>query len=359
MDGLFDQDLEFGFEAHLPIVPKMKSCLLNHTRPNYSFEASYEMRRMTTPALFAESGGSTGTVFNLQRCSVHDGPGIRTTVFLKGCPLACTWCHNPEGIETAPVLMLSADRCLSCRMCAEACPIDDGGAAPAGEPWERSRCTRCGSCVEACPADARELAGREYRVAELLEAIERDRVFYDTSDGGVTFSGGEPLAQAGFLVDCLRECRRRGLHTAVDTCGLAPRETLLEIAELTDLVLYDLKHMDPDRHRAETGADNRIILDNLRALSARGTELWIRVPLIPGFNDDPENIDATGAFLEVLPRRHPVCVLPYHGIAEGKRSRLEEDAARCELRTPAVELVDEVARQLAIHDLEVSVGASP
>jgi pyruvate formate lyase activating enzyme len=314
---------------------------------------------MEPQALSADSTELAGTVFNVQRCAVHDGPGIRTTVFLKGCPLSCTWCHNPEGIDSAPVVMISADRCLTCRACTEACPVDGGVAVPAGEPWDRRLCTRCGSCVEACPADARELAGRNYRVTELLEVIERDRVFFNSSGGGVTFSGGEPLGQPEFLIDCLRECRRRGLHTAVDTCGLAPRKTMLEISELTDLVLYDLKHMDPDRHRAETGADNRIILDNLHALSASGTEVWIRVPLIPGFNDDPEDIDATGAFLEVLPRRHPVCVLPYHGIAAGKRSRLEEDAARYDLRTPDVELLDAVAKQLAIHDLEVAVGGSP
>ena len=197
----------------------------------------------------------TGLVFNLQRCSIHDGPGIRTTVFFKGCPLRCTWW---------------------------VCPIEEGGAAPAGVPWNRELCIGCGSCVDACPADARELAGREYEAGELVDTLERDRVFFDASGGGVTFSGGEPLAQPEFLAACLRECRRRGLHTAVDTCGLAPRETLLEIARLADLVLYDLKHMDSDRHLEETGVGNRAILDNLRALNESDANLWIRIPLIPG-----------------------------------------------------------------------------
>jgi pyruvate formate lyase activating enzyme len=313
-------------------------------------------------AMIADSAvpdGASGRIFNLQRCSVHDGPGIRTTVFLKGCPLSCAWCHNPEGIDEAPDLMLSADRCLSCGACTRVCPVGEGGAAPVGETWDRSLCTRCGSCVEACPADARELVGRHCEIDELVDELERDRVFFEASGGGVTFSGGEPLAQSEFLKKCLIECRRRGLHTAVDTCGLAPRAILLEVAEVADLVLYDLKHMDPDRHRTETGADNRIILDNLRALSETGAELWIRVPLIPGFNDDCGNLEATGAFLERLSRRHRVFVLPYHGIANGKRSRLEDVGKRADVAPPEAEAVSAAAEILARHDLEVSVGGSP
>ena len=302
---------------------------------------------------------SSGRIFNIQRCSVHDGPGIRTTVFLKGCPLSCTWCHNPEGIDRAPVLMINADRCLGCGGCSDACPVEVGGAAPVWEPWDRSACTQCGSCVDACPADARQLAGRDYEVGELADTLERDRVFFEASGGGVTFSGGEPLAQAEFLSDCLRECRRRGLHATVDTCGLAPRETLLEVAKLADLVLFDLKHMDPDRHRSETGSDNSLILDNLRALSENEVEVWVRIPLIPGFNDDPANIEDTGAFLEELPGRHRVYVLPYHGIAEGKWSRLDEAGDRPRLRSPDAESLRSVSEDLARHNLEVTVGGSP
>jgi pyruvate formate lyase activating enzyme len=314
---------------------------------------------MTTSAVSADPAIVTGRVFNIQRCSVHDGPGIRTTVFLKGCPLSCSWCHNPEGIDDAPVLMISADRCLSCCACSEACPVEEGGAAPAGEAWDRGACTRCGSCVKACPADARELAGRDFEIDELMDVLERDRVFFDTSGGGVTFSGGEPLAQSDFLTKCLRKCRRRGLHTTVDTCGLAPRESLLEVARQSDLVLYDLKHMDPIRHLSETGSDNRLILDNLRALSDSDVDVWIRLPLIPGFNDDADNIEATGAFLAALPRRHRVFVLPYHGIANGKRSRLDETADQPSLRSPEAEELKAVAEALTAHNFEVTVGGSP
>jgi len=314
---------------------------------------------MTTNAVSVESTTSTGRVFNLQRCSLHDGPGIRTTVFLKGCPLSCSWCHNPEGIDEAPVLVISADRCVTCGACSEACPVEKGGAVPAGQVWDRGACTCCGSCVEVCPADARELAGLDYSVCGLVDVLERDRVFFKTSGGGVTFSGGEPLAQAGFLIDCLRECRRRGLHTTVDTCGLAARETLLEVARSVDLLLFDLKHMDPIRHRSETGSDNRLILDNLRALSESDVEIWVRVPLIPGFNDDAANIEATGAFLEGLRRRYRVFVLPYHGIANGKRSRLDGTSVEAGMQPPDVEKLGAVAAEFAKHNLEVTIGGSP
>ena len=302
---------------------------------------------------------TSGMVFDIQRCSIHDGPGVRTTAFLKGCPLRCEWCHNPEGIDPAPELMITADRCLVCHACTEVCPIDDGGAAPAGQPWNRHACVGCGSCVDVCPADARELMGREYGVEELVDQVERDRVFFETSGGGVTFSGGEPLHQPDFLAACLSLCRERGLHTVVDTCGLAPPGVVLEVASLTDLVLFDLKHMDPEIHRRHTGADNILILENLCALSASGAEIWVRVPVIPGVNDDDANLEATGAFLASLPRPHPVYLLPYHDMAIGKRVRLGEIAPTAGFGAAETAAPMAAAGLLARHGLEVTIGGSP
>jgi pyruvate formate lyase activating enzyme len=296
-------------------------------------------------------------VFNIQRCSVHDGPGIRTTVFLKGCPLRCGWCHNPEGIDPGPELMLHRDRCLDCRACEAVCPVDDGGAAPVGETWNRQLCTRCGSCVETCPASAREMAGREFSADGLVDHIELDRVFFESSGGGVTFSGGEPLSQFAFLMECLEACRGRGLHTVVDTCGAASREQALAAARSADLVLYDLKLMDDGAHRRATGRGNRQILDNLRALSAEGVELWIRMPFIPGVNDDQDNLDRTGAFVAALPRRHPVHLLPYHGIAAAKTARL--DAAGEAHRTPDRDELVAAGERLQRYDLDLVIGGLP
>jgi pyruvate formate lyase activating enzyme len=308
-------------------------------------------------AVSEEMSSVVGRVFNIQRCSVHDGPGIRTTVFFKGCPLRCAWCHNPEGIDPAPALMLHQDRCLECRVCGAVCPVEDGGAAPVGESWHRDLCTRCGSCVQACPASAREMAGLEYAVDTLVDEIERDLVFFESSGGGVTFSGGEPLSQFAFLTECLEACRGRGLHTVLDTCGVAPGEQALAAARSTDLVLYDLKIIDAAKHRHATGRDNRQVLDNLRALSADGVELWIRMPLIPGVNDDRENLDRTGAFVSALPRRHPVHLLPYHGSASAKAARLGTVGET--YRSPGSDELDSAVQRLQSFDLDVVIGGLP
>lgn len=301
----------------------------------------------------------TGRIFNLQRCSVHDGPGIRTTVFLQGCPLHCTWCHNPEGIESAPSMMISAGLCIACDGCRSVCPIESDGAAPAGQPWDRASCIACSSCVEACPTGARELSGTDSEVSSLVDEVEKDRPFFEASGGGVTFSGGEPLSQPKFLEAAISECKERGIHVAVDTCGFAPPETVLRIGSLADLVLYDLKHMDPVAHREHTGVENGVILENLRLLSASGAEVWIRIPLIPGFNDDQENIAATGELAAALPRRHPVFVLPYHGIAEGKSQRLGEGDPFFQYQTPDRQTLDAVKERLEGFGLEVTTGGSP
>ncbi len=225
---------------------------------------------MTNPdhASHPDSAPSGVAVFNIQRCSIHDGPGIRTTVFIKGCPLRCDWCHNPESLDGAPEVAITEGKCVS-----------------------------CGACAEAYPGEARGLIGEPRAVADLVAEIERDRPFFEASGCGVTFSGGEPLCYPSFLTACLKLCREKRLHTAVDTSGFASKKTVSDIARLADVLLYDLMHMDPAAHERRTGVDNGRILDNLRTLSGQGAVIWIRFPLIPGFNDDSENLEAMASFV--------------------------------------------------------------
>jgi pyruvate formate lyase activating enzyme len=273
----------------------------------------------------------SGLVFNIQRYSIQDGPGIRTTVFLKGCPLRCWWCHNPESQAPEPEITVIETRCTQCGECLSACPQSaaggfrgtdfqsvDAGTVPilAERKWDCPpslvRCTRCGACVEACPTEARQLVGRRMTVDEVLAEVLKDRLFYDDSGGGVTFSGGEPLVQPEFLMGLLAACRARAIHTAVDTSGYAPQEQLLSAAGLTDLFLYDLKTMDDARHLECTGVSNAAILENLIALGRVHQNIWIRIPIIPGFNDDAEQLDAAARFVASIPAVRQVSLLPYH-----------------------------------------------
>ncbi len=271
-------------------------------------------------------------VFDIRRFSIHDGPGIRTTVFLKGCPLRCWWCHNPEGLSAAPEVVWRAERCSRCGTCIAICP--EGALSWDGETplLDQTRCTLCGLCADQCYAEARELLGRAMTPEQVLAELERDRMFYDESGGGVTFSGGEPLAQPEFLLELLRGCRERGMHTAVDTCGHASRETVDRIRPHVSLFLYDLKLLDDDRHRRYTGVSNALGLANLRALVAAGHAIVVRVPLIPGVNDGDESVRRIGAFLTELGRPFPVVILPYHSLGAAKYGRLGREYRMAETR---------------------------
>jgi len=298
----------------------------------------------------------TGRIFNIMRFSTHDGPGIRTTVFLKGCPLACWWCHNPENWGHVPGVVYIKDRCTGCGACVAACPHQALSLTPEGVLADPDRCQGCGACVAACPAEARESTGRPIGLEELLQTVERDTPFYDQSGGGVTFSGGEPLAQPGFLMAALERCGRAGIHRAIDTSGYAEADVVRRAARSADLFLYDLKAMDPETHRRCTGVDNARILGNLRFLSEAGAEVVVRIPLVPGVNDDPANIAATGEFLAGLPRRHPVDLLPYHDTARGKYARLGLSRSEPAPAPPAAERLAAIQSELSRYGISAHIG---
>jgi len=264
----------------------------------------------------------SGTIFAIKRYALHDGPDLRVTVFLKGCPLSCHWCHNPEGMRPGTQILSLPDRCVGCGECLTACPQGALSAGPASVRRDAGACTACGTCAETCPALAHEALGRSWTVAEVMAEIEKELPFFEGSQGGVTFSGGEPLAQPDFLEALLAACVRLGIHRAVDTSGFATAETALRIARHTDLFLFDLKHMDPAEHRRATGVDNAPILANLRLLAETGARIQLRLPLIPGFNDGGENIRQTGLLAASLPGVDGIDVLPYHATAKGKYAKL-------------------------------------
>lgn len=299
---------------------------------------------------------TTGIVFDIKRFSIHDGPGIRTTVFLKGCPLTCWWCHNPEGQAPRQELILRPDRCLACGACVEICPQGAIAWEQNATVTDRERCTVCGACIEVCYAGARELAGQRMTVAEVMDEVERDVAFYDRSGGGVTVSGGEPLSQPVFLCELLRACKERSFHTALDTCGFAPWNVLDDARENVDLFLYDLKLMDDGRHREKTGVSNAPLLKNLWRLSRCGHRIVIRIPIIPGINDDEENVRAIGAFAAELPSLERVDLLSYHRIGRHKYRQLGKVCPMPEVGPPADDRLIEVARWLRGYGLEVNRG---
>lgn len=296
-----------------------------------------------------------GVVFDLKRYAIHDGPGIRTTVFLKGCPLDCPWCHNPEGKRPEPEHMWWESRCLGCGSCEEACPEDAISMAGSFEV-DAEKCTMCGACAEACVADALVVVGREATVEEVMEVVCKDAVFYEESGGGVTFSGGEPTMQPGFLLDLLKACRAEGFHTAVDTSGMTEKESLLKMEAYVDLFLYDLKFMDDEAHKEYTGTSNAPVLDNLRALDEAGAKIVIRVPLIPGVNDDAEDIERLGKFVSGLRGVREVCILPYHRAGTEKLGRLLIHREPFVSEPPADDKLEQVKDILESYGLKVKKG---
>ena len=300
----------------------------------------------------------TGYVFRIERFSTHDGPGIRTTVFLKGCPLRCTWCHSPESQSAEPELLFREDRCIRCFECVDDCQLGALSSVDGTLVIDRNVCRWCGDCADGCPTGARTQSGSVMTESRLMDEIVRDTIFYDQSGGGVTFSGGEPMMQPEFLAAMLDACRMRRIHTAVDTCGAASPGTLDRIADRADLFLFDLKHLDEARHRHVTGTSNAQILDNLETLASRGANVIVRFPLVPDVNDAPEHIERLGQFVASLGLSR-IDVLPYHRAGSGKYPATGRTYGLAGIEPPTTESRERALRILAGCGLTAGLGGRP
>lgn len=280
-----------------------------------------------------------GLIFNIQKFSIHDGHGIRTLIFMKGCPLQCIWCCNPESQSFEEEIMYVKKNCIGCRKCSKACP--QNATHPDTLEVDRALCKACGICTETCYADAKKRVGRRVAVDELIGEIEKDRIFYLNSKGGVTIGGGEPTSQPEFVSALLKECKRLNIHTAIETCGYGSWEKIKGVFNHLDQIFFDLKHMDDEKHIELTGVSNKLILDNARRVAFLDKDTTFRIPLIPGCNDSEENVIATGNFVkELMPGsdRIKIEVLPYHGLGVDKYAWLDKECPMGRVKTPENEI---------------------
>jgi pyruvate formate lyase activating enzyme len=300
---------------------------------------------------------ATGTVFNIQRYSIDDGPGIRTTVFFKGCPLSCVWCSNPESQNLAPELMHRDTLCKRCYRCVSVCPAGAVSVGANGIVIDRDACDACGDCVEACPHDAMRIAGKQMTVDEVLAAVLRDADFYRDSGGGVTLSGGEVLSQADFALELLSRLHEAGLHTVVDTSGQGDTEKLRRLLPYVDLFYFDIKHIDPNIHRAETGRTNENILRNFKVVAESGVPLVVRVPVIPGFNDSSDAIADIAELVAAHAPEATVHLLPYHRYGQQKYDMLGLDYELEAADTPSPEFMRAARNIIEARGLKCEVAA--
>ncbi len=298
-----------------------------------------------------------GLIFDIKSYAINDGPGIRIAIYLKGCPLACEWCHNPEGISPHVQKMFTYSKCIACGGCVDACPENACKLTPEGIVTDPDLCKLCGKCAEVCPSGATEMSGKKASVEDIMKRIRKEIVFFDHSKGGVTFSGGEPLMQPDYLIELLDACGEEGIHRAVDTSGFAKTEILLNVAKRTDLFLYDLKMLDPEKHKKHTGVSNEKILENLRILSETGARINIRYPMIKGVNADEKEIREMADFISSLAgEKKEVSILPFHRLAEMKHRKLGNHYELSGMSEPSLE---ERTRAIEIFEgfgLKASIG---
>lgn len=297
-----------------------------------------------------------GVIFDIRRYSIHDGPGIRTTVFFKGCPLRCLWCHNPEGQSQKIELVYRKNRCIGCGECLKSCQREAISSAAQSISVDREKCVVCDRCSRACSSDALSIAGKTMSVREIIGELEKDRAFYEESGGGVTFSGGEPLLQYDFLNTLLCKCKEEAIHTTLDTCGSSPYDAIDKVRDKVDLFLFDIKIMDNRKHRKYTGVSNAQILKNLEKLAETGSSIVISFPIITSINDDDENITRTAEFIASLHTAQQVNLLPYHRAGIEKYKSLGRPYRLDKIQPPSSRKIKLVKEKMEAFGLRVGIG---
>jgi pyruvate formate lyase activating enzyme len=302
--------------------------------------------------------GTKAIIFNIQHYSIHDGPGIRTSVFLKGCFLRCIWCQNPESQTLKPELFYFQEKCTGCGRCVEICPERAIQINNSQSIIDRNKCKGCGQCVQACPGEARSLMGKEMPVQDVFQNVKGDEVFYKRSNGGVTLTGGDPLFHPYFSRNLLSLCQQAGIHTALETCGCTDWDTFKDILRYVDLVLYDFKHMNSGKHQEYTGVPNDLIIANARKIYHElKLPLWARIPIVPGYNDSEEDINATARFVaDELGPSVPVQLLAYHQLGESKYQRSGKNNRCFSITPPSEERMQEIKNKIGSYGLETRIG---